>query len=80
MRSSLLAVLVALTASCTSFETEFQHVESYDWSHPKTWSWLSPDDGGLPLYVAVVWVGLIAAYLIVMFTLALPDLQAWSQP
>ena len=35
------------------------------------------DDGGLPFYVAVVWAGLIVAYITVMAVLALPDLRAW---
>jgi hypothetical protein len=35
-------------------------------------------EGGVPLYVAFLWVAFIAAYLIVMFTLMLPDYTAWA--
>jgi hypothetical protein len=31
----------------------------------------------VPIYVALLWVGFIAAYVIVMSMLALPDLRAW---
>jgi len=35
------------------------------------------DTGGVPLYVALLWVGFIIAYVVVMSLLALPDLRAW---
>ena len=35
------------------------------------------DKGGLPFYVAIAWVGIIVAYVVVMSVLALPDLRAW---
>jgi len=39
------------------------------------------DKGGVPIYVAVLWVGFIVAYVTVMALLALPDLRAWlKQP
>jgi hypothetical protein len=34
--------------------------------------------GGVPFYIAIVWVLFIVAYVIVMATLALPDLRAWA--
>jgi hypothetical protein len=33
--------------------------------------------GGVPLYIAVLWVGFVIAYVTVMSLLALPDLRAW---
>jgi hypothetical protein len=35
-------------------------------------------DGGVPFYVAVAWVLFIIAYVVVMASLALPDLRAWA--
>jgi hypothetical protein len=34
-------------------------------------------EGGVPFYVAVIWVGYILAYILVMAYLALPDYRAW---
>lgn len=34
-------------------------------------------DGGVPLYVGLVWVAFIVCYLVVMSVVALPDLLAW---
>jgi hypothetical protein len=33
--------------------------------------------GGVPFYVAILWVGFIVTYVVVMALLALPDLRAW---
>ena len=35
------------------------------------------DKGGVPFYVALLWVGFIVAYVAVMAAIALPDLRAW---
>ncbi len=35
-------------------------------------------DGGTPLYIGILWVAFIIAYIAVMVWLALPDLRAWS--
>jgi len=35
------------------------------------------DKGGVPLYVALLWVGFIIAYIVVMSLVALPDLKSW---
>ncbi len=35
------------------------------------------DKGGLPIYIALAWVGFIIAYVTVMSLVALPDLKAW---
>lgn len=36
------------------------------------------DKGGVPLYVAIVWVLFLASYVIYMVVFGLPDLQAWG--
>ena len=37
--------------------------------------------GGLPIPIALLWVGFIVVYVVVMSLLALPDLRAWmAQP
>jgi hypothetical protein len=38
---------------------------------------LSYGPGGVPLYVAILWVAFLIAYVVVMSILALPDLRAW---
>lgn len=35
-------------------------------------------DGGVPIYVGIVWVGFIICYLVVMAAVALPDFIAWT--
>ena len=40
---------------------------------------LGYDTGGVPFYVAVLWALLIVAYLVVMFTLQMPDFLAWQK-
>jgi hypothetical protein len=35
------------------------------------------DKGGVPIYVAVAWVGIIIAYVTGVLTLVIPDLRAW---
>ena len=35
------------------------------------------DTGGVPFYIAIVWVGIIVLYPLVMWLLALPDLRRW---
>jgi hypothetical protein len=35
-------------------------------------------DGGVPLYVGIVWVVFIISYLAVMCVVALPDFIAWT--
>ncbi len=35
------------------------------------------DKGGVPIYIAIAWVGFIIAYLLGVATLVLPDLRAW---
>ncbi len=40
---------------------------------------MSFDTGGVPFYVAIVWVVFLVAYLIYMVRFALPDLSAWSE-
>ena len=35
------------------------------------------DKGGVPVYIAILWVGFIVTYVVVMSLLALPDLRAW---
>jgi hypothetical protein len=37
------------------------------------------DDGGVPLYVGVIWVCFLIAYLIFVIAYALPDWKAWTQ-
>ena len=34
-------------------------------------------DGGVPVYIGVIWVVFIVTYFVVMATVALPDLIAW---
>lgn len=36
------------------------------------------DKGGVPIYIAIVWVVFLAAYVIYMVTYALPDFSAWG--
>ena len=38
------------------------------------------DDGGVPLYVAVLWVLFLASYVVYMLIYGLPDLAAWGAP
>jgi len=35
------------------------------------------DTGGVPIYIALLWVAFIVAYVVVMSLVALPDLRAW---
>ena len=35
------------------------------------------DKGGVPIYIALLWVGFIITYIVVMSLIALPDLRAW---
>lgn len=35
------------------------------------------DNGRVPFYIAILWVGFIVAYVTVMSLLALPDLRHW---
>ncbi len=37
------------------------------------------DKGGVPLYVAVIWVAFLAAYVLYMIVYGLPDFAAWSE-
>jgi hypothetical protein len=34
-------------------------------------------NGGVPVYIALLWVGFIIVYVVVMSLIALPDLRAW---
>ncbi|MEJ7734311.1 MAG: hypothetical protein WKG00_34590 [Polyangiaceae bacterium] len=36
--------------------------------------------GGVPFYIAIIWVGIIAAYPLFMWLRALPDLRRWMGP
>lgn len=38
------------------------------------------DKGGVPLYVALIWVGFLASYVAYMLFYGLPDLSAWGAP
>jgi hypothetical protein len=40
-------------------------------------TYLPYDKGGVPFYIAIVWVGIIVVYPVVMWLLALPDLRRW---
>jgi hypothetical protein len=35
------------------------------------------DKGGVPLYIAGLWVAFIVTYIVFMAVIALPDLRAW---
>ena len=35
-------------------------------------------DGGVPIYIGILWVAFIVAYAVVMLVLALPDFRAWA--
>lgn len=35
------------------------------------------DKGGVPVYIALLWVGFIITYIVVMSLVALPDLRSW---
>lgn len=37
------------------------------------------DDGGVPFYVAIVWVVFLLSYIIYMVRFAFPDWSAWGQ-
>ena len=45
--------------------------------HDERETQLPYDKGGVPFYIALLWVGFIVAYVVVMAMLALPDLRAW---
>ena len=36
------------------------------------------DKGGVPIYIALAWAGIIITYIAVMATLALPDFRRWT--
>jgi hypothetical protein len=36
------------------------------------------DKGGVPVYVALIWVGFLAVYVIYMVMYALPDYSLWQ--
>jgi hypothetical protein len=38
------------------------------------------DSGGVPVYVAVLWVLFLASYVVYMVIYGLPDLAAWGVP
>ena len=38
------------------------------------------DSGGVPVYVAVIWVAFLCSYVIYMLYYGLPDLTAWGLP
>ncbi len=38
------------------------------------------DNGGVPMYVAIVWVLFLASYVAYMVVYGLPDLSAWGAP
>jgi hypothetical protein len=38
------------------------------------------DSGGVPVYVAVLWVLFLASYVVYMVLYGLPDLAAWGVP
>ena len=38
------------------------------------------DGGGVPIYVAVLWVLFLVAYVVYMLIYGLPDLAAWGVP
>ena len=40
---------------------------------------LGYDKGGVPFYVAALWVAAIIAYLTIMLALQLPDFLAWQR-
>jgi hypothetical protein len=35
------------------------------------------DKGGVPVYIALLWVAFIITYIVVMSLVALPDLRSW---
>jgi len=35
------------------------------------------DKGGVPIYIALLWVAFIITYIVVMTLVALPDLRSW---
>ncbi len=35
------------------------------------------DKGGVPIYIALLWVAFIITYIVVMSLVALPDLRSW---
>jgi len=37
------------------------------------------DTGGLPAFIAVVWLGLLVAFVTYLVTYGIPDLKAWFQ-
>ncbi len=63
-----------MTAS-VSDEDSPQFVED---DHRKTE--LGYDDGGVPVYVALIWVAFLASYVVYMVYYGLPDLSAWGAP
>ena len=38
------------------------------------------DSGGVPMYVAIIWVLFLASYVAYMVKYGLPDLSAWGGP
>lgn len=53
-----------------------QPYKEYD-QHPTQ---LGFDRGGVPLYVALIWVVFLASYVAYMVVYGLPDLTAWGAP
>jgi hypothetical protein len=45
--------------------------------HDASQTMLPYGNGGVPFYVAVIWVGFIIAYVTGVVALVLPDLRAW---
>jgi hypothetical protein len=41
---------------------------------------LDYDAGGVPIYVAVLWVVFLVSYVVYMLIYGLPDLTAWGLP